>query len=555
MNHELLLKTEVPVNKALPARSQATPDGARATDTERYQVFSSELGKQIDKQGSIGQTETKINKTADSSAAVNTANTAKAEHLVDKNGNSLPSEQALTLDLTEQILGDFDGEPATKQALTQIIEQFVHKFVNEESPDNDLADSVSGLLNQLLNAGLDEQPELKLQQTQEVTEIVAGGEVAAKPIDPEVTLVTQATAVSTAIANPAQQSLPLEKGTALQQTGTSEQKIENTKTKQEQAGNSTSVIQQLKELVTKTLNANPKGDQNKAQAITAVVKQFLATKSATTSVSDQITSVQTSENTPAIKVGGHLRADILQALTGKSTGLTPASTTLNDEGLKSVTANVIQGDTKSTEGKQAERMTQLLDLLKPAKSDEQFTRTMSLDKVPSIPSFASTLTPVSMTNNLIRADLPTLDIQPSLQSKAWNNVLSSRVVWMASEGIQQAALKLNPANLGPVEVKLTMHNEQTHVTFISHNAATRDALEQAIPRLRESFIENGLELADANVSDHASQQTNDEEMPQDNDARQNGDGTIIMRENIHENAEGVVTHDKQDIELGVSVYA
>ena len=394
-----------------------------------------------------------------------------------------------------------------------------------------------------------------MQQTQEVTEIVAGGEVAAKPIDPEVTLVTQATAVSTAIANPAQQSLRLEKGTALQQTGTSEQKIENTKTKQEQAGNSTPVIQQLKELVTKTLNANPKGDQNKAQAIAAVVKQFLATKSATTSVSDQITSVQTSENTPAIKASGHLRADILQALTGKSTGLTPASTTLNDEGLKSATANVIQGDTKSTEGKQAERMTQLLDLLKPAKSDEQFTRTMSLDKVPSIPSFASTLTPVSMTNNLIRADLPTLDIQPSLQSKAWNNVLSSRVVWMASEGIQQAALKLNPANLGPVEVKLTMHNEQTHVTFISHNAATRDALEQAIPRLRESFIENGLELADANVSDHASQQTNDEEMAQDNDARQNGDGTIIMRENIHENAEGVVTHDKQDIELGVSVYA
>ncbi|WP_292363625.1 flagellar hook-length control protein FliK, partial [Methylophaga sp. UBA1464] len=93
-----------------------------------------------------------------------------------------------------------------------------------------------------------------------------------------------------------------------------------------------------------------------------------------------------------------------------------------------------------------------------------------------------------------------LDIQPQLNNAAWARVMSSRVVWMAREGVQQAELRLNPAHLGPVEVRLSMQNEQTSVTFVASNAAARDALEQALPRLRESFSDNGLALNHAEVS-------------------------------------------------------
>lgn len=100
----------------------------------------------------------------------------------------------------------------------------------------------------------------------------------------------------------------------------------------------------------------------------------------------------------------------------------------------------------------------------------------------------------------IGAPALSLDIQPQLNQAAWTRVMSSRVVWMAREGAQHAELRLNPAHLGSVEVRLSMQNEQTSVSFIASNAAAREALEQALPRLRESFSDNGLALNHAEVS-------------------------------------------------------
>jgi flagellar hook-length control protein FliK len=124
---------------------------------------------------------------------------------------------------------------------------------------------------------------------------------------------------------------------------------------------------------------------------------------------------------------------------------------------------------------------------------------------------------------------------------------------MAREGIQHAALKLNPANLGPVEVRLNMHNEQANITFIAHNAATRDALEQALPKLRESFLENGLELTDADVSDPSSQQAKDDEAEQGGEET-NGNLMASTLETVNEKTKESATM-VDDTDLGLSVYA
>jgi len=142
---------------------------------------------------------------------------------------------------------------------------------------------------------------------------------------------------------------------------------------------------------------------------------------------------------------------------------------------------------------------------------------------------------------------PVLAMQPSMQTEAWGKVLSSRVIWMAREGVQQAELRLNPANLGPVEVKLHMSNDQANVTFLAQNAATRDALEQALPRLRESFQENGMDLASANVSDQETEQNNEEEKSENSSAvtKMVGDDLDTEDDSIESN----------EMELGVSVFA
>ena len=146
-----------------------------------------------------------------------------------------------------------------------------------------------------------------------------------------------------------------------------------------------------------------------------------------------------------------------------------------------------------------------------------------------------------------------LDIQPQLNNSAWSKVMSSRVVWMAREGVQQAELRLNPAHLGPVEVRLSMQNDQTNVTFIASNAAARDALEQALPRLRESFTENGLALNHAEVS-HQQHSSNgsaqDEQLADGHNSAQ----VIVEVDDIEDEAAQIST-DSANNSVGVSVFA
>ncbi len=161
---------------------------------------------------------------------------------------------------------------------------------------------------------------------------------------------------------------------------------------------------------------------------------------------------------------------------------------------------------------------------------------------------AATLNSASIQNSA--STQPVLAVQPTMQSSAWNQVMSSRVVWMAREGISEASLKLNPANLGSVEVKLNMHNDQANVLFISHNAATRDALEQALPRLRESFEQNGMQLADADVSGQESEHAEEEQAGEAGVHNGKGQSASLATEN-EQQSESV----EQEIEMGLSIYA
>ncbi len=170
-------------------------------------------------------------------------------------------------------------------------------------------------------------------------------------------------------------------------------------------------------------------------------------------------------------------------------------------------------------------------------------------------SFSShTLSPASNLSYSHKPDVPVLDIQPTLQSAAWSRVMGARVVWMAREGVQQASLQLNPANLGPVEVKLHVSHEQANVTFIAQSSATRDALEQAIPRLRESFQQNGMELNNADVSQQSFQQ----EHNNDRDVDKNSKLALLSQsadEDIEDNVDKIIMADDQSGDSGLSVYA
>ncbi len=103
--------------------------------------------------------------------------------------------------------------------------------------------------------------------------------------------------------------------------------------------------------------------------------------------------------------------------------------------------------------------------------------------------------------------LPALPVAPRVGSAEWGGAVGEKVVWMASQNHQVAELHLNPPNLGPLEVRLTISNDQASALFVSHHSAVREAIEAAMPRLREMLADNGIMLGNVTVgSESFSQQ-------------------------------------------------
>jgi len=92
-------------------------------------------------------------------------------------------------------------------------------------------------------------------------------------------------------------------------------------------------------------------------------------------------------------------------------------------------------------------------------------------------------------------------ISTSVRDSIWGERVSERVIMMAGNQLKSAEIRLTPAELGPLRVQVAIDDGAANVTFHAQHALTRDALEQALPRLREMLAENGLTLGNAQVGD------------------------------------------------------
>ncbi len=107
-------------------------------------------------------------------------------------------------------------------------------------------------------------------------------------------------------------------------------------------------------------------------------------------------------------------------------------------------------------------------------------------------------------NSLLSAKEQLPPMNKPVGHSEWGRELGDRISWMAGKTIQVAELRLNPARLGPIEVKIQIHQEQATVMFSSPHAAVREALEQAAPRLREMMTAQQYEQVNVDVSGQSS---------------------------------------------------
>lgn len=89
--------------------------------------------------------------------------------------------------------------------------------------------------------------------------------------------------------------------------------------------------------------------------------------------------------------------------------------------------------------------------------------------------------------------------KPVLGDDGFDQAIGARIGWLADQKIGHAHIRLNPEDLGPVDVRLQMNGDKVHASFSSPHVDVRQALESSLPRLRELLGEQGFQLAHADV--------------------------------------------------------
>ncbi|MEZ9822067.1 flagellar hook-length control protein FliK [Shewanella sp. 10N.286.45.A1] len=103
-------------------------------------------------------------------------------------------------------------------------------------------------------------------------------------------------------------------------------------------------------------------------------------------------------------------------------------------------------------------------------------------------------------------------------------VMKQQLMTMVSQGVQHAEIRLDPAELGSMMVRIQVQGDTTQVQFQVSQHQTRDLVEQAMPRLREMLAEQGMQLTDGQVSQ--GDRGNDQSFQGDRDSRGNSHGEM-----------------------------
>lgn len=98
------------------------------------------------------------------------------------------------------------------------------------------------------------------------------------------------------------------------------------------------------------------------------------------------------------------------------------------------------------------------------------------------------------------APAPTATIDARVGGPGWDQGLGEKLVWMAGQQHHVAELHLNPPELGPLKITLTLNHDQATAQFVSAHPTVREAIETAMPQLRQMLAGSGISLGNTSVS-------------------------------------------------------
>ena len=218
-------------------------------------------------------------------------------------------------------------------------------------------------------------------------------------------------------------------------------------------------------------------------------------------VGQSISGKVTNESTAAIQTGNVPRHTTLQSLQDSAR---PSIGAGRSSPETSKTANIAADEKILPQGPASDKNTRSFS--------QMLNQESTISSSPSTSGPSSGVSLLSTINSATPNAPPTeqsLRLEPRVGTPAWDGALAQKVTWMSNQQMQVAQLQLNPPDLGPMEVTLTVGtgpDAETRIEFTSPHLAVREALQSALPQLREMMENSGISLGSTTVSAESFQQ-------------------------------------------------
>jgi flagellar hook-length control protein FliK len=137
--------------------------------------------------------------------------------------------------------------------------------------------------------------------------------------------------------------------------------------------------------------------------------------------------------------------------------------------------------------------------------------TLSANATPSTPDFASLrgaldATAVATQPAASMSTPHSLSNDAPVGSSGFAKELGQQVTWLSGQEVKQAQIRLNPENLGPLDVKVSVEHGRVDVAFTTQHPETTAAVQQGLDQLNQMLSGHGLSLGHTTVGQHGQQQ-------------------------------------------------
>jgi flagellar hook-length control protein FliK len=125
----------------------------------------------------------------------------------------------------------------------------------------------------------------------------------------------------------------------------------------------------------------------------------------------------------------------------------------------------------------------------------------------------------------------TLSVDTPVGSSGFAKELGQQVTWLSGQDVKQAQIRLNPQDLGPLDVKVSVEHGRVDVAFTTQHPATATAVQQGLHQLNQMLGGQGLSLGHTSVGQHAGQQFAEQQQQSSGgqasaDGDNNADGSV-----------------------------